>query len=241
MSNRITYANKVALNQNSSVPDINKVNAGDMNEIKEVVNGIIDKTIDMFNDTSGANWKDMLKNKIDYCIANMDSSKETTSAFINGGWAGVIYGFGICSKIGNYYQLLWFSNRGTYYCECSSGNYTYKILDGNNYQTNEQVVGTWVNTKPIYRKVITATGDSNNLQIIGSVNDVDTIVKLDTLVQNGQAFRNGTTSYYGDINWSSQVYFNNGSIVIESGSSYVNNYKIGATIRTIIEYTKTTD
>lgn len=34
----ITYANKATMNQNSSVPDVNKVKADDMNEIKSVVN-----------------------------------------------------------------------------------------------------------------------------------------------------------------------------------------------------------
>ena len=36
--NTITYANKSYINQNASVPDINKVNDSDMNEIKSVVN-----------------------------------------------------------------------------------------------------------------------------------------------------------------------------------------------------------
>ncbi len=35
---KITYTDKVALNINSDIPDINKCNATDMNEIKEVVN-----------------------------------------------------------------------------------------------------------------------------------------------------------------------------------------------------------
>ena len=34
----ITYANKTAINTNASIPDTNKVNASDMNMIKEVVN-----------------------------------------------------------------------------------------------------------------------------------------------------------------------------------------------------------
>lgn len=38
---QITYQDKVAININSDVPDINKVNAADMNEIKQVVNEII--------------------------------------------------------------------------------------------------------------------------------------------------------------------------------------------------------
>ena len=36
---QITYADKSTMNVNSSIPDINKVNASDMNEIKSVVNG----------------------------------------------------------------------------------------------------------------------------------------------------------------------------------------------------------
>ena len=38
---QITYTNKVALNENQEVADINKVNASDMNEIKSVVNGLV--------------------------------------------------------------------------------------------------------------------------------------------------------------------------------------------------------
>ena len=40
----ITYNDKVALNENPSIADINKVKASDMNEIKSVVNGLIVNT-----------------------------------------------------------------------------------------------------------------------------------------------------------------------------------------------------
>ena len=36
----INYTNKTALNMNSSIADVNKCNAGDLNEIKSVVNAI---------------------------------------------------------------------------------------------------------------------------------------------------------------------------------------------------------
>lgn len=49
MNNQITYADKVAVNQNSSIPDINKVNASDMNEIKSKHNGVMDGSIPMGN------------------------------------------------------------------------------------------------------------------------------------------------------------------------------------------------
>lgn len=42
---QITYANKVALNENPEVADINKVKDSDMNEIKKVVNDNYNNTI----------------------------------------------------------------------------------------------------------------------------------------------------------------------------------------------------
>lgn len=42
MLNLITYADKVALNENTEVAEINKVTAGNMNEIKDVINAIAD-------------------------------------------------------------------------------------------------------------------------------------------------------------------------------------------------------
>lgn len=40
---KITYEDKVAVNVNPDIPDINKVTADDMNEIKRVVNAILDE------------------------------------------------------------------------------------------------------------------------------------------------------------------------------------------------------
>lgn len=42
---KITYANKVAINENAEIPDINKVTDNDMNEIKNVVNNNDDESI----------------------------------------------------------------------------------------------------------------------------------------------------------------------------------------------------
>lgn len=42
---KITYANKVALNENAEISDINKVTDSDMNEIKAVVNNNDDELI----------------------------------------------------------------------------------------------------------------------------------------------------------------------------------------------------
>ena len=42
---KLTYTNKVALNENAEIPDINKVTDNDMNEIKNVVNNNDDELI----------------------------------------------------------------------------------------------------------------------------------------------------------------------------------------------------
>lgn len=49
---QITYTNKVALNENQEVADINKVNASDMNEIKTVVNGLVSDSYSTDNETA---------------------------------------------------------------------------------------------------------------------------------------------------------------------------------------------
>ena len=46
---KITYLDKVALNENTDIPDINKVKANDMNEIKNVVNDNYDDVGDIAN------------------------------------------------------------------------------------------------------------------------------------------------------------------------------------------------
>lgn len=46
---KITYTNKVAINENAEIPDINKVTDSDMNEIKSVVNNNDDELITINN------------------------------------------------------------------------------------------------------------------------------------------------------------------------------------------------
>lgn len=86
---------------------------------------IINPNLDLFNDTSGSNWKDMIKNKLDYCVSNMKTSKYYMETFINGGWSGVNYGLGLFSKIGTNYQLSWFYIDGYKYVRKVGSTYSY--------------------------------------------------------------------------------------------------------------------
>lgn len=48
---KITYADKSALNQNAGVADINKCNATDLNQIKNVINNTLIETLGLTTNT----------------------------------------------------------------------------------------------------------------------------------------------------------------------------------------------
>ena len=64
---QITYDDKSAINVNSSVPNVNKVNASDMNEIKSVVN------------TNYTETNNELDKRANYMVAVMTSSQSLAS------------------------------------------------------------------------------------------------------------------------------------------------------------------
>ena len=150
---KITYADKVTLNENPNVADINKVKADDLNEIKNVVNANDDKF---------------------------------------------------------------------------------------NYTQEEQIIGTWIDGKPIYRQVINTTGDNSQSQVIATISNIDNIVNMFGWVKSGNINRSCFTAFYGSTTWTSQLYRTSQYINLECGSDFAN-FKNNATITLICEYTKTTD
>lgn len=85
--------------------------------------------LDMIDDTSGSTWQEMMKNKLDYCVSTIDTNRNNVETFINGGWYAVNYGFGIFSKLGNIYQLVWYSTDGIYYCrKLDNSTYDYRNI-----------------------------------------------------------------------------------------------------------------
>lgn len=112
---------------------VNLINSSDITVSQtndDISLNLVDR-LDMIDDTSGANWQDMMKNKIDYCINNINTTKENVETFINGGWSGVNYGFGVFSKLGDVYQLIWTSSDATYYCrKLGGGTYQYTNITG---------------------------------------------------------------------------------------------------------------
>ena len=115
-------------------------------------------------------------------------------------------------------------------------------LNNNNvYSSNEIKVGTYVDGKPIYRIVLETTGNNSNYQDIGYIADLDNVIRVDCWAKNGATRRNVTCSdYFGDVQWASQIFIDWGYLKIECGNYFLG-FKNGATIKAIVEYTKTTD
>ena len=116
-----------------------------------------------------------------------------------------------------------------------------EVYGRNNYSTSESVVGTWIDDKPIYRKVFTQA-NTNNISNVATNND--NIIKMECYVR-----RTGTNAWrpvpwvfvssnaYGNASWAGGFYFNNNTIQFQLGSDLGTIDKLIF----IIEYTKTTD
>lgn len=109
------------------------------------------------------------------------------------------------------------------------------------YSTSEQVVGTWTDGKPIYRRVLTSTTSSTagadaSVFVLSSY-DVDTIVKIDGFV----GYTSSSTSMMA-LNYNldsshyctTYYYATNQSIYAKCGQA-------SCPITVVVEYTKTTD
>lgn len=111
---KITYENKVALNVNSDIADINKCNASDLNEIKEVVN-IND---DMVGDLAQLNTTN--KNNLVSAINEIVVESGTNA---NGSWLKYANGIMICIKKIKFTNVVINTEWGSVYESASKFNF----------------------------------------------------------------------------------------------------------------------
>ena len=105
------------------------------------------------------------------------------------------------------------------------------------YSTTEQAIGTWIDGKPIYRKVVQGniTSKSQSLFVVNA--NVETMISID-----GYDFSNGI--YYFPFNYTQNgstqkaIFYKKDTDTIEFRS---NSYNSGEVFVVILEYTKTTD
>jgi hypothetical protein len=110
---------------------------------------------------------------------------------------------------------------------------------GENYSLGEQKIGTWIDGKPLYRKVVTYSTKitSGTVQIPHGIGNLDTVVKCDYIAKwDGKNYP--APIIYSE--YSKQVIVNfvgNGYIYVKSFGETWDAY----TLTVILEYTKTTD
>ena len=112
-----------------------------------------------------------------------------------------------------------------------------------NYSTDEQVVGKWIDGKPLYRKVYKSSEFSNKYNIL--VNNVDNLVDINGMFKRSDykiyckiPYRTGEASWntsFGNINITNTVIETN---IIYGSSLSASNF---SNIVIIVKYTKTTD
>ena len=117
-----------------------------------------------------------------------------------------------------------------------------EVDDPNEYSTDEKRIGTWIDGKPLYRKVISTTSATT----IGTETDVATLKNVDTLVSyKGLLYRINTiinADYaYNGAQQTSTIYVSglSGTLTFRYHTNATTN--LNATLKIIVEYTKTTD
>ena len=125
-----------------------------------------------------------------------------------------------------------------------NNNNVYEELNINNekeiYSTGETIVGTWIDGKPIYRKVIKGTTGSTSGQDTALFNvsslalNLDKLIKLDGMVYGTESI--SANYYYASNNYGCLYYNATNKNVYCKQTKYLN-----VEIIVHIEYTKTTD
>ena len=113
-----------------------------------------------------------------------------------------------------------------------------EIADPNTYSTNEVRIGTWIDGKPLYRKVITdsaTTAGDRDISIADISYDYLELVSFNVVVAGTYCL-----NVYGDQNSNDKIRAfinrNSNNIVWSRGTSWPN-----ASFYGTIQYTKTTD
>lgn len=125
---------------------------------------------------------------------------------------------------------------------------------GNTYSTEETEIGTWINGKTLYRKVMnipistfgegTAT-EGETFSLKHNISNIDLVInkKCTWFQTNNKVWRDFPSIYYGAItNWAGELLIYDQEITFELGATLINRIReFGTDMFAIIEYTKTTD
>ncbi len=123
-----------------------------------------------------------------------------------------------------------------------SFDYSNTSPEAMNFSTDEKVIGTWIDGKPLYQKVITNTtnADSSGTKVIGTISNIDTVFITEACVETNVI--NGIGRCWGNIDSNKSI----GDLYVNPDNGQVIFYTINSTyfnksIVVILRYTKTTD
>ena len=138
---------------------------------------------------------------------------------------------GVNEKVGELYNL-------TTTDKSNVVNSINEVNDKFNYSTEETKIGTWIDGKPVYRKVvqnIVPTGLGINIY---TMNDIENVVDYYGIYHQNNGFEKRINFYFSATDYMT-LNFNrkNHQFLLDNTSNYNNN----GTVSLIIEYTKKTD
>ena len=107
------------------------------------------------------------------------------------------------------------------------------------YNTDETIIGQWIDGKPIYRKVLNGSFVSP-YSVAHGISGLNEVIRLDGFVKSSSTTRSLNLAYFDDASWNSALSINENYAIVEAGTSFISAHD-GYPYKIIIEYTKTTD
>lgn len=125
-----------------------------------------------------------------------------------------------------------------YYTKTTDAANSFKLADENDYSTEEHVVGTWIDGKPVYQKVVYIGAGPNNTtkNVAHGISNLNHIVKLRCIGYITSNPREGWELSWNDNTTAINVDIDATNVRIKS-----NGDSSGESYYAVIQYTKTTD
>lgn len=131
-----------------------------------------------------------------------------------------------------------------------SGTWNQQGAIAHHYSTEEKVIGTWIDGKPLYEKTFTKTlanapdADSASFLVASNVTGIETLVKMDGTIKAISAYAFAPVCGLPvQVGWNYAFHINpTNQLVVWTSNAYANYSQIaGGTAVCILQYTKTTD
>lgn len=251
---KLIYQDKTFLQELAEIPEINKVTDNNMNSIKKAVNenGQYVSATESNGEFTCTLEGNISQNDIVHILFDTNSTATPASLSVDGGntFLNILDASGNsinASELSG--QSVSLKNAGSHfevetlnsYSSSKAMGYSANYVNGlNTYSTTETRIGTWIDGKPIYRKVFTfVTPTNENDYIINTnISNMGTVLSCN----GGISATNGaltpipfTININGTFYYTSARVYNN-NIYYKGKSDYGNTNAF-----IILEYTKTTD